>query len=634
MTEAPPPYSPATAGAAGAGTAAERKTAIRAALERLAAAADGAGLASTARDIRQTRIPKLDEERFTLVVLGEFNHGKSTFINALLGQAILPTGITPTTAALTHVLHGPRASASLVFETGERRPIEPAAIGEWLTVEGLAPKEKEATAGARSGSGDAATALHHVEVTLPAAILENRLTIVDTPGVNDINEQRAEITYGYVPRADAAIFLLDGTQILTASERQFLEERILRSARDRLIFVVAKADLLDAAELAEAVGFARRHLGAIVQEPAIFPVSAKRALSGDPDGAGLTALVRHLGTTVGQERRRLLLDHALADATRLSTFIRQSLGMRRRSLELPVPELEERITRAKERLAHGRKTLDEAAETIRAETQALKARVRQDLADFAGEMRAALPPEIDKVDGADVRRYLSFFVQDTWKAWTEAEGERIAEELERLAEKVIQVANENVRDVTRDVSAELGPAETKIDIAVDSLKYDVSVFALGALGTTIFLFINGLVGGLLTLAAPVLAFILRGRLGQEIKTEARERAPAAVDRVAALLGPKLDEVIDSFGARLAEFVAEAGEALSRGIAEVLDRALRERRAHDVAVDQLPEAAAIDAALSGLRGIDEQIAEIRQRVWTPEEPEPRPAAGPPAPAPPG
>jgi hypothetical protein len=348
----------------------------------------------------------------------------------------------------------------------------------------------------------------------------------------------------------------------------------------------------------------------------------------------MTALVRHLGATVGQERRRLLLDHALADAGRLATFVRQSLGMRRRSLELPLPELEERITRAKDRLAHGRKILDVAAETIHAETSALKARVRQDLADFAGELRAALPPEIDKVDGADVRRYLSFFVQDTWKAWTEAEGERIAEELERLAEKVIQVANENVRDIARDVSAELGPAETKIEIAVDSLKYDASVFALGALGTTIFLFVNGLVGGLLTLAAPVLAFILRGRMGKEIKTEARERAPAAVDRVAALLGPKLDELVDSFAARLSEFVAEAGDALSRGIAEVLDRALRERRAHDVAVDALPEAAAIDAALGGLRHIDEQIADVRQRVWTPEEPDARPAVPSAAPAPPG
>jgi ribosome biogenesis GTPase A len=102
-----------------AGTPGERKAAIRAAFESLATAADAAGLATTARDIRETRIPKLDDERFTLVVLGEFNHGKSTFINALLAEPVLPTGITPTTAVLTHVLEGAPA-ATLIFESGER----------------------------------------------------------------------------------------------------------------------------------------------------------------------------------------------------------------------------------------------------------------------------------------------------------------------------------------------------------------------------------------------------------------------------------------------------------------------------------------------------------------------------------
>jgi len=596
----------------------ERKAAIRAALVDLAAAAEGAGLPSVARDVRDTRLPKLDDERFVVVVLGEFNHGKSTFINALLGKAVLPTGITPTTAVLTHLSHGARTTAALVMESGERRGIDPKAFGEWLTVEGLAPKEK-------SKDKDSA-AVHHVEIAHPAHILENRLTIVDTPGVNDINEQRAEITYGYLPRADAAVFLLDATQILTASERQFLEERILRSTRDRLIFVVAKADLLEPAELEETMAFARKHLGSIVAEPAIFPVSAKKALAGDAAAGGLPPFVEHLGATVANERRRLLLDHALADAGRLSAFIRQSLAIRRRSLELPVPELEDRIAHAKQRLSSGKKVLESAAQTTRAETAALKARVRQDLADFTAELRAAIPPDIDKVDAADVRRYLTYFVQDTWKAWVEAEGERIAAELERLAEAVIQVANENVREVTQAVSSELGPSDAKVVIAVDTLKYDASVFALGALGTTVFLFVNNLVGGLLTLAAPVLAFILRGRISAEVKAEAREQAPLAVDRVAALLGPKLDEIIDGFGARLLEFVAQAGEALTRGIAEVLDRALTERRAQGAATDAAPDAAAIDAALSNLKVLDERIAEIRQKVWTPPE-APEPAPGP-------
>lgn len=579
-----------------------RKQAIREVLAQLGSLADRAGLPFVARDIRDTRLPKLDDERFVVVVLGEFNHGKSTFINALLGAPVLPTGITPTTAVLSHLSYGPRRAATLVGEDGARRNVDAAALADWLTVEG-------------EGAGKAS--VHHVELTEPLPLLQNQLTLVDTPGVNDINEQRAEITYGYLPRADAAVFLLDATQILTASERQFLEERILRSTRDRLLFVVAKTDLLSEPELNETLAFARKHLGAIVPEPAIFPVSAKRALAGDRAGSGLDAFVTALGATVENQRRKLLLDNALADASRLAAFVRQSLAIHRRSLELPLPELEERIGRAKERLKSGKKVLESAATTVRAETAALKARVRQDLADFTARLREALVGDLDAADAGDIRKYLSFFVQDTWKAWTEAEGQVIAAELERLAETVIQVANENVRDVLEGVTTELGPAETKVDIKVDTLKYDASVFALGALGTTVFLFVDGLVGGVLTLAAPLLAFLLRGRVAAQVKAEAKAQAPQAVDRVATLVGPKLDEIVDGFGARLLEFVAQAGDALARGIADVLDRALVERRASAAATAAKPDVAGVDAALSELRKVDERIAEIRQKVWTPD-----------------
>ncbi len=578
----------------------DRKAAIRGVLADLASAAEAAGLPWVARDVRETRLPKLDEERFSVVVLGEFNHGKSTFINALLGAPVLPTGITPTTAVLAHVVHGPRAQATLIGEDGARRTIDAASLGAWLTVDGL---------GAKGAS------FHHVELAYPAPLLEDRLTIVDTPGVNDINEQRAEITYGYLPRADAAVFLLDATQILTASERQFLEERILRSTRERLLFVLAKDDLLTDGELAETLAFARKHLALIVPEPAVFAVSARRALAGDRAGSGLDAFVEALGATVAHQRRRLLLDHALADAGRLSAFVRQTLAIARRSLELSTPELEERSARAQERLRTGKRVLETAAATVRAETSALKARVREELADFTVELRSALASELDAVEAGDIRHYLSFFVQDTWKAWTEAEGERIAAELERLAETIIQVTNENIREVVDLVSTELGPAETKVDIKVDTLRYDASIFALGALGTTVFLFVDGLVGGVLTLAAPLLALALRGRVATEVKAEAKVQAPLAVDRVAALVGPKLDEIIDGFGARLLEFVAQAGETLVRGIAGVLDQALRERRAATSTSAAAGETAKLDAALARLRGIDERIAEIRQRVWT-------------------
>jgi small GTP-binding protein len=584
-------------------TASERKAAIRQVMERVAEVAEAAGLPSTARDIRETRLPKLSEERFSIVVLGEFNHGKSTFINALLGEPLLPVGITPTTAVLVHVKHGDAVKAEAVHENGKRVALDVGKLAQWLTVEGEA---------ARKPDKDGPIAF--VEITHPAAILKDSITIVDTPGVNDINEQRAEITYGYVPRADAAIFLLDAGQILTASERQFLEERILRSSRDRLVFVVTKADILEPAELEEAVAFARKHLAGIVADPMVFPVSAKRALAGDAEHGRLEPLLAYLRLSLGSERRRLLFDHALTDAGRLSAFVRQSLGMRRRSLELPMDELASRVSSAQSRLKEGKHALDEAASIIQAETSALKARVRQDLAAFTEDLSAALEGGIEPVVAADVQRFLGPFIQDTWKKWLENEGEMIAEELERLAERVIEVANEGAEGLTRAVEEDLAGSEHRLQITVDTFKYDASVFALGALGTTVLLFVHTLAGGLLTLAAPIVAMVLKGRAAQEVKAEAKLRAPEAVRKVAAALAPKLDEIVDSFAGRLKEFIAEAGAALARGISEVLDRALAERQQLRDTAQESSEGMAIDRSLGELRKIDERIAEIRQAVW--------------------
>src|SRR5450432_2985679 len=92
---------------------------IIARIQQLAEVADGGGMVPLARDIRTTRIPKLEAERFHLVVLGEFNHGKSTFVNALLGVDVLPTGITPTTASINHVVWAQNPTARVVLLTGE-----------------------------------------------------------------------------------------------------------------------------------------------------------------------------------------------------------------------------------------------------------------------------------------------------------------------------------------------------------------------------------------------------------------------------------------------------------------------------------------------------------------------------------
>lgn len=576
----------------------ELKDGLLTVLRDVARLADDTGMHTLTSELLRERIPKLEEERFVLVVLGEFNHGKSTFVNALLGASVLPAGITPTTATINHLVYADKPCAKAVLVDDTQRVVDPKALAEWVTIESTKAEK-----------------VRYVEVGWPAEILRDRVTLVDTPGVNDINEARAEITYNYIPRADAVLFLLDSSQVLKQSERSFLEQRILRRSRDKLLFVIGKADLLSPEERAEATRYVRDNLQPLLgAEPMIFPVSARLQLAGRSAESGIPELKSYLQRYLSEERGRVLLDNASSDGQRLCAYLRQNLGIKSRSLGLTLEELEARIARVQKELSGKQQTMRQLQARIVAESDAIKARIRLDLEEFVAAFQAALPSEIDKASADDVRKYLQLFLQDTFKQWAEQEGDRVASELERLAEQIIQITNENVQQAMATLAAELGPADTRVDLQVDTLKYDVGIFALGALGTGIFLFVNTFVGGMLTLAAPIIAVLIHSRMADEIKRQAKQQATQAVQTAAQAILPRFQQIVDDFAARLADFVTAAGQALHRGISEMLDRALAERKATglDVAVRQRE----IDAQVEELRKLETRLDEIRQILWAP------------------
>lgn len=571
------------------------KRAIIERLETVARVAEESGMASLAGDIRRTRIPKIEQERFHLVILGEFNHGKSTFVNALLGEDVLPTGITPTTAALNHVIFAESPKARAVLKDGDVIDLAPGALSEWVTV-----------------AGGRAPDVSYVEVGYPAEMLRENITLVDTPGVNDLNEQRADITYGYVPRADAVIFLLDAGQALKDSEREFLSSHVLEGSRDRLIFVLGKIDLLSESERTAVADYVRKGLRSLVDEPVVFPLSARAHLEGKTEGTGMPELMAYLDRFLDTDRAQILLDNAAHDAARTAAYLQQNLGVKMRAYDLDLADLEHRIAQVRKQLDASKRQLEELHTRIHAEATAIKAQIRLDLEHFARSFSDVLPREIDAVDANDVKKYLPGFLEDKFKEWAELEGHKLAAMMEKLAEDVIAVTNENVAAVSATLADRLGPDDTQVDISVDSFKYDVGVYAVGALGTTVFLFVNTLAGGLLTLAAPLLSIVLKSKIAGDIRVQAKEKAPIAVQRAAEVMRPHFERCVDDFATRLSAFVTAAGNTLYKGISEVLDKALAERRSKGGEVASLRAATSgqIDNVAEALRA----LSGIRAGLW--------------------
>jgi predicted GTPase len=572
----------------------EKRDEVVAALRGLGDVAAAIGTKTLRDRIDRSLVRKLEEDRFHLVVVGEFNHGKTTFVNALLGEAVLPVGVTPTTAAIHHIRWAARPEALVVSSSGVRSaiPFEEAkrfAVGGGATTEDV----------------------DYLEIGYPAPLLEERILLVDTPGVNDLSLQRADITYSYIPRADAVLFLLDAGQILKESERVFLNDKLLKASRDKIVFVIAKWDLLSPDEQREALAYARNHLSKLVKEPVVLPVSAEMALGGNSAASGLPELVTHLTRFLAEERGRILLDNSLGEGLSVSHLLSKGIDARRRSIQMKTEEIDRRIAALEKDLAGQTGTIEQRRMQIREDVAAIKTGAHKDLDRFVDDICRQLPNVIDSAKAQDLKHYLPSFLEDAFKHWAEDETKEIAIELERLAEKTVALVRDDARDSARRVATVLGSDVRRLEVQVDTIKYDVGVVAL-MFGGVALMAVNLMAGGLLAIAGPaIFAMFARGKIHEELKKRANELAPEVMRETAKKIAPKLTDLIEDFARKLDAWVVSAGEELHREVVEVL-RATRDARGAGQN-DEVAATATVEEQAAALATVTQRIEKLRSEL---------------------
>ena len=219
-------------------------------------------------------------ELFLLVIAGEFNSGKSSFINALLGEKVVAEGVTPTTDRITLIRYG---------ETETETPL-----------------------------GD-----YTLERQYPADILR-QMVLVDTPGANAVIRRHEELTHDFIPRADMVLFVTSADRPFTESERGFLE--LIREWGKKVVIVLNKVDLLEDQERQQVEQFIREHATKLFGlTPEILAVSARSAqrarATGDEEAwrsSRFEAAERYILETLDPEERvRLKLASPLGVAKRI-----------------------------------------------------------------------------------------------------------------------------------------------------------------------------------------------------------------------------------------------------------------------------------------------------------------------------
>jgi len=378
---------------------------------------------------------KLAEHAFNLVVAGEFKRGKSTVINALVGADLLPTGVVPLTSVVTLLRYGDTPGAAVTFNSGETRAVALDALTDYVTERGN-PKN--------------AKGVLEVAVTFPAQRLADGIRLVDTPGIGSVHQHNTEVTYKYLPQADAVIFVASVEQPVSSIELEFLAE--IRRYAGKVFCLLNKTDYLSEAELAESVAFAtqalQQALGATVP---VFPVSARLALRARAENNTELLVSSHFPEFDAALQRFLLEEggevwrnSVRANLLRLLAEGRLSVELELRALSTPLEELEANLlafaAKKRETLqaksdfdalleADGRKLIKERVEPdLEFFKRELLPRLDAALDTWYGELRgkgsAALQAGLEERLILEVRRSY-----DVWRAEEDAAAGKVFESL-------------------------------------------------------------------------------------------------------------------------------------------------------------------------------------------------------------
>jgi small GTP-binding protein len=491
------------------------------------------------------------EELFLLVIVGEFNAGKSALINALLGSRVVEEGVTPTTAQINVLQFG---------DATDRQIREPA--------------------------------LHFITAAVP---LLRDIHIVDTPGTNAIMREHERITGEFVPRSDLVLFVTSADRPFTETERAFLEQ--IRAWGKKVVVAINKIDILDGdAQVDEVKNFvaasAHRLLGF---DPDIFPVSAKLALRaklGEPtvwsvsrfealeryitstldapgrvqlkllNPLGVAASLAEKHTAAVRDRLALLQEDftTLEDVERQLTIYQQDLA---RDLELRMADID-RILLEMERRGHD--FFDETMRIGRVMDLLSRSRVQQ---GFEQQVVADAPQKIEQKIG----ELVDWLVDMDLRQWQRV-NEHLAERRRQHRARIIgEDAARFLYDRARLIDSVGGEAQRVVDsydrrreaqALADGARNAVAAAAAVSAGALGF---GALVVTIATTAAAdatgLIMASLMGTLGFFIIPAKRRKAKEELrQKIAALRGRLSSSLRDQFGTE----IVKSGDRIREGVA--------------------------------------------------------------------
>lgn len=325
---------------------------------------NNSGKLSLERDIEDIKVASknLREGVFRLLVLGDMKRGKSTFLNALIGERLLPSDVNPCTAVLTVLRYGAQKTVTVHFNDGKSpQTLDFDSFKHKYTIDPSEAKRLE------QEQKQAFPDVSHAVVEYPLPLLEKGIEIIDSPGLND-TEARNELSLGYINNCHAILFVMRASQPCTLGERRYLENYI--KGRGLSVFFLINAwdqvkealiDPDDEEELQEAEQRLHKVFKANLAEYCIvdgqdiynervFAISSIQALrkrlknpTADLKRTGFPEFMEALNIFLTRER-------AVAELRQVRTLARQACHHTREAIERRIPLLEQDVNQLREKI--------------------------------------------------------------------------------------------------------------------------------------------------------------------------------------------------------------------------------------------------------------------------------------------
>ena len=400
---------------------------------------------------------RLTQARFNLAVLGQFKRGKSTLLNAMLGEELLPTAVIPVTSVPTFLLWGQKRIIRVIFLDGhteeqysENLQELSAFLARYVTEEGN-PKNH--------------LGVSRVEVAHPSPLLHRGVVLIDTPGIGSTLQHNTQATLDFLPQCDGALFLVSADPPITQVEIEFLKAVHNRAAR--IFFLMNKIDYLDEGERKAAIEFfqavLREHLQSDGPVP-VFPVSARQGLEAKLKGkgslwevSGMSGIEDHLVKFLSEEKIQTLNQAIARKAGDILEDGLLRLRLKRRSLTLPLEDLEQRLAVFNQKLEEVEHQRLLAQDVLKGDQKRLLDMLDQECTKMILEAKSRLSPTLEETvaTAGDIRS-----IDETARS-------RLAEAIPDLFEESLSKARQLLNKRTKEV---LGNHREKANALADTIR--------------------------------------------------------------------------------------------------------------------------------------------------------------------